>query len=249
MPDLHLTRLLLGVACLAAASGAAAQSGDSSELRLTLYFWIPGFEGTVGAADAGGRVDADFSGLLDHLELGGYMLHADWRRDRWTLFGDWSHFKVSSEAPSPLGAAYAGVDAEIKGNVVQAAMGYRVLGSFDSGVDAFVGLRFYDLEARMALQPAALPARNLAGADQWVDGIIGARWRGRLGQHWTASVYGDLGAGGSNRSWQAAATVNYEFTWGALVGGWRHLDVDFDSSGMKLDAALSGPFLGATLRF
>jgi hypothetical protein len=245
----RLARLLLGLACLATACGAAAQSSEPSELRLTLYFWIAGFEGTVGAADGGGRVDADFSGLLDNLELGGFMLHADWRMDRWTLFGDWSHFKVSSEAPSPFGAAYAGVDAEIKGNVAQAALGYRVLGSFDSGVDAFAGLRFYDLEARMTLQPGALAARNLSGSDQWVDGIIGARWRGRPSRDWTLSVYGDIGAGGSDRTWQAAATVSYEFSWGAVTGGWRHLYVDYETSGLKLDAALSGPFVGATLRF
>ena len=214
-----------------------------------LYFWIAGFEGTVGAADAGGRVDAEFSSLLENLELSGIMLYADWRKDRWSVFGDWSHFKVSSDAPSPLGSLYAGVDAEIKGNVAQAALGYRVLGDFRSGVDAVAGLRFYDLEARMTLQPAALATRNLNGADQWVDGVVGARWRGRAGHHWTFSAYGDVGAGGSNRTWQAAAVVNYEFSWGAVAGGWRHLDVDYESGGLKLDAALSGPFLGAMLRF
>ena len=244
-----LVKWLAAVAIALTASGAAAQPGGSPELRLTLYFWIAGFEGTVGAADGGGRVDTEFSGLLDNLELGGYMLNADWRKERWSVFGDWSHFKVSSDAPSPFGSLYSGVDAEIKGNVVQGALGYRVLGDFDSGVDAIAGLRFYDLEARMTLQPAALATRNLNGADQWVDGVVGARWRGRMGQHWTYSVYGDVGAGGSDRTWQAAVAASYEFTWGAVVGGWRHLYVDYASGGLRLDAALSGPFVGATLRF
>jgi hypothetical protein len=242
-------RLLLGIACLAAAGGAAAQSSSPSEVRLMLYGWIAGFEGTVGAADSGGRVDADFSGLLDNLELSGFMLYADWRRDRWSIFGDWSHFKVESTAPSPLGALYAGVDAEIKGNVVQAAVGYRIAGDDNSGVDAFAGLRYYDLEARMTLQPAQAVARILSGSDQWVDGLIGARWRGRVGRHWTLSAYGDVGAGGSDQSWQAVAAVNYEFSWGAVAAGWRHLVVDYYSGSLKLDAALSGPFLGAVLRF
>jgi hypothetical protein len=231
------------------ANGAVAQPGSPSELRLMLYGWIAGFEGTVGAADSGGRVDADFSSLLDNLELSGIMLYADWRRDRWSVFGDWSHFKVESTAPSPLGALYAGVDAEIKGNVVQAAVGYRIAGDNHSGVDAFAGLRYYDLEAQLTLQPGQLGARNLTGSDQWADGIIGARWRGRVGRHWTLSAYGDVGTGGSDLSWQAVAAVNYEFSWGAIAAGWRHLDVDYDSGGLKLDCALSGPFLGAALRF
>ena len=244
-----LFRWLAGVAIALTVNGAAAQPGGPPELRLMLYFWIAGFEGTVGAADAGGGVDAEFDSLFDNLELSGYMLNADWRKGRWSVFGDWSHFKVSSNAPSPFGALYAGVDAEIKGNVVQAALGYRVIGDFDAGVDAFAGLRYYDLEAVMTLQPAALAGRNLTGTDRWADGIVGARWQGRLNRRWTLSVYGDVGAGGSNQTWQAAATASYEFTWGAVTGGWRHLDVDHDSSGMKLDAALSGPFLGAMLRF
>lgn len=240
---------LAGIALCVSVTGAAAQSGGASELRLTLYFWIAGIDGTVGASDSGGQVDSDFSGLLDNLELSGYMLHADWRKDRWTVFGDWSHFNVTSSAPSPFGALYAGADARIKGGVGQIAAGYQVLGGIDSGVDAFTGLRYYNIEAEMTLQPGLAGARSLSGSSQWVDGIVGARWRGRLNRQWTFSVYGDVGGGGSKFSSQAAATANYEFTWGSLAGGWRYLYVDYDSSGFKLDAALSGPFVGATVRF
>jgi hypothetical protein len=53
--DRHMTRSrllprLCGIAYLVTACSAAAQSGGASELRLTLYFWNAGFEGTVGAA-------------------------------------------------------------------------------------------------------------------------------------------------------------------------------------------------------
>jgi hypothetical protein len=47
-----------GIALCLSATGAAAQSGEASELRLTLYFWIAGIDGTVGASDSGGQVDA-----------------------------------------------------------------------------------------------------------------------------------------------------------------------------------------------
>jgi len=125
-----------------------------------LYFWIAGFDGTVGAADAQGSADADFSGLFDNLEFAGYMLHADWRRERWTVFGDWSHFNVTSSAPSPLGALYAGTDARIKGGVGEVAIGYQFLGNADSRADAFAGLRYYNIEAQMTLQPALAGARG-----------------------------------------------------------------------------------------
>jgi len=46
-----------------------------------------------------------------------------------------------------------------------------------------------------------------------------------------------------------AATIGYEFKWGSLLAGWRHLVADYDSNGVKIDAALSGPLLGASFRF
>lgn len=244
-----LISCLLGIACMATGAGAAAQSATPSELRLTLYFWIAGFDGTVGTADSQGSVDADFSGLLDNLELGGYMLHADWSRGPWTAFGDWSHFNLTSSAPSPFGALYAGTDARIKGGVGQVAVGHQVVGHADSRADAFIGLRYYNIEAEMTLQPGLAGGRSLNGSSAWVDGIVGARWHGRIDRQWTLLLYGDVGGGGSKYTWQAAATASYEFRWGALVGGWRLLYVDYDSSGLKLEAALSGPFLGAALRF
>jgi hypothetical protein len=55
-----------------------------------------------------------------------------------------------------------------------------------------------------------------------------------MSRHWTFPVYGDVGAGGSDRTWEAAATINYKFTKGAVTGGWRHPDVDYDSGGFRL---------------
>lgn len=230
-------------------AGAAAQSATQSGFTLTPYLWSAGFKGTVGATDGAGRVDADFSNLSDNMELSGFMLHADWRKDRWSVFGDWATVKVESSAPSPRGLLYAGVNGEIRGNILEAAMGYRVLGDAASGVDVFGGLRYYDLEARLDLYPGLLAARSLTGSANWVDGIVGVRWKGKLSDRWTASAYGDVGTGGSNLSWQAAATIGYEFQWGSLIAGWRYLAADYDNNGLKIDAALGGPMVGASFRF
>jgi hypothetical protein len=245
-----MLRKLFIAAVLAALTGSAlAQSSKTSEFTLTPYLWNAGFEGTIGASDGGGRVDADFSGLLDAMEVSGIMLYADWRRDRWTVFGEWTHVKVTSSVPSPFGALYAGLDSEIKGNIVQGAVGYRVLGDRTSGVDVFGGLRYYNLEARLDLLPRLLAARSVSGSETWTDAIVGARWRGRLSGNWVAALYGDVGAGGSDSTWQAVANIGYEFQWGSILGGWRHLVADYEKDGLKIDAALSGPFLGASFRF
>jgi hypothetical protein len=63
------------------------------------------------------------------------------------------------------------------------------------------------------------------------------------------AYYGDAGAGGSDFTWQAMASLGYGFGWGYLNAGWRHLDVDYDSGSLKLDAYLTGPFLAAEFDF
>lgn len=244
-----LEKLMIGALLLVLSTGAAAQSATPSTFTLTPYLWSAGFKGTIGASDGGGRVNADFSSLADNLEISGIMLYADWRKDRWSVFGDWTTMKITSSAPSPLGALYAGVDGEIRGNIMQAAVGYRVLGDATSGIDAFGGLRYYDIEVQLDLRPGLLPTRSLNGSQNWLDAIVGARWHGRFNRNWVAKVYGDVGAGGSDASWQAAATIGYEFRWGSLLAGWRHLVADYDNNGVKIDAALSGPMLGASFRF
>jgi hypothetical protein len=247
-PDrwLRMGRALAAAAILAC---TAAPPGEAAEFRVAPYLWNAGFKGSLGAADAGGPANGDFSGLLDNLEVSGFMLHADWRRDRWSVFGDWSHMDVSSSAPSPRGALFSGVEGSIAGNIMQAAAGYRVQGDAAAGVDLFAGLRYYDLELTLALRPGVLAARNAAATDDWVDGLVGVRWSGRSGANWEFGFYSDIGAGGSDRSWQAAAQASYRFSWGSLVGGWRHLDVKYENGAYRLDAALSGPFFGAIFRF
>lgn len=245
-----LRKLLIGTILALVTGSAAAQSAKASEFTLAPYLWNAGFDGTIGASGGGGgRVDADFSGLVDAMEVSGLMLYADWRRDRWSVFGDWTHVKVTSDTGSPLGLLYAGVNGEIKGNIVQGAVGYRVFGDGTSGVYVFGGVRYYDLEARLDLLPRVLAGRSVSGSDNWADAIVGARWRGQLSRNWVASLYGDVGAGGSDSTWQVAANIGYEFEWGSILGGWRHLVVDYDSGALKIDAALSGPFVGARFRF
>lgn len=224
-----------------------------SQWTVTPYAWIAGFDGTVGTFGTGsglvGRVDVDTSGLSDSIELGGAMLHVNWRSGRWTAFGDWTYANVKADAPTPFTVLYSGVDVKVKGNVVQAYGGYELLGARDSHLDVFGGIRYYDLEAQLGLREGALPGVLLTEDGNWVDGVVGLRWDTRFAGNWEAFASADVGGGGSDVSWQLIGGVGYRFSWGSIVGGWRHLEIDYEKGNFKLDAALSGPFIGAAFRF
>ena len=238
-----MKRLLLVLATLVLAPLATVCVAQPSEWRITPYLWIPGVDGTLGTFGTGsglaGRVDVDTSGLSDSLRLGGAMVHATWRSGRWSAFGDWTYANVKADTATPFTTLYSGVDVKVKGNIVEAYGGYELLGARDSHLDVFGGIRYYDLELGLGLREAALPGVLLTSDSNWVDGVVGVRWDTRFAGNWEAFASADVGGGGSDVSWQLFGGVGYQFGWGSVVGGWRHLHVDYEKSGFKLDAAIS----------
>ena len=242
-------RVVVAIVLSSAASLSLAQSG----VRITPYLWAAGFDGTVGASGSsaanGGRVDVDTESLTDSLRLAGGMIHGSWRSGRWSVFGDWTYASAKVDAPTPFATLYSGVDVKVKGHIVEGYVGYELTGARDTHVDVFGGARYYDLDVGLGLREGTLPG-TLASTDRsWVDGVVGIRWDTRFAGNWEAFASADIGGGGSDLSWQVFGGVGYRFGWGSIVGGWRHLHVDTDKPNFRLDGALSGPFLGASLQF
>jgi hypothetical protein len=231
----------------------AASVGHAQSLRITPYLWAAGFDGDVGVAsgDSGlpGRIDVDTDGLSDSLRLGGFMLHAVWRSGRWAALGDWTYASAKVDSPTRFATLYSGVDVKVKGHVLEGYAAYDFATASDTHVDVFGGVRYYNLKAELGLREGVLPGTLVSADHDWVDGVVGIRFDTRFAGNWEAVASADVGAGGSDLSWQLFGGVGYRFGWGSVVGGWRHLHVDIEKSGFKLDGALSGPFLGVSLVF
>jgi len=226
----------------------ASEAPQSSVFQLTPYLWAASFDGTVGAGgDDDGRVDVDTG--FDELELGGFMMRGEWRNGPWSLFGDWSYAKVSSEASPRRGLLYSGAEAEVRGHIVQGSAGYAVYREDDLRVDLVGGLRYLNVKVGLDLDGGLLSATSLQEDDSWVDAVAGLRGSVPLSQRWHLGWYGDAGSGGSELTWQLAGWLDYRFSWGSVGGGWRHLYVDYEKSRIKLDAALTGPFIAADFHF
>jgi hypothetical protein len=226
-----------------------------SEIRIEPYLWNAGFSGNLGVPGTGPGlpgdiIDTTFGDLIDNLEIaGGGMLYGEWRGNRWSVFGDWTYARLTSQAASPVPILFSGVEGELKGHIVQGAAGYRIYGGEMSRADVFGGVRYYDLTIRLDLRAGLLEPRSLSTHGGWADGIVGARWESVLGGNWVLGLQGDVGTGGSDYTWQANGSIAYRFSWCTITAGWRHLKVKYEKSGMELDAALSGPYLGALFRF
>ena len=101
----------------------------------------------------------------------------------------------------------------------------------------------------------------LASGDvSWIDPLVGMRLRHQFAPGWNLVVSGDVGGfgAGSKSSWQALATLDYEFCrsktviWSGMVG-YKALQVDYSQgSGLthyEYDMTMYGPVFGITARF
>jgi hypothetical protein len=245
----QLTRLFVVVFAVSIAAPAMAQP---AEWTITPYAWLAGFDGTLGTEGTppglnGGRIDVDTSGVK--LKQVGAMLHVNWRQGRISAFGDWTYANVKADSPTPFATLYAGTDVKVRGNIVEANVGYDLLPAADSHVDVFGGVRFYDLHLDLALRQGTLPGASVGGSSSWADGVVGVRAVTRFADKWQAFASADVGGGGSDLAWQLYGGVGYQFSWGSIIAGYRHLHVNYVKNSYKLDGALTGPLIGASFRF
>ena len=254
-----------GLACaiLAPLTSSAAGpdhpgTGWQPGFTLAPYGWLAGLDGTVESNtdepdDGSITLPPQFEVSTDEewSEIG-FMFYGEWRGERWTAFFDSVWANVSQEADVKLGNRLPASEAEVTfdGNIYQIGIGYRVLDWDRSFVTLYGGGRYYDLETEIEASGGILPGKIGASSDlSWSDAVLGARWSHYIGHRWNVSVLSDYGFGDSESAWQVFGTISYAFGWGSILGGYRHMDLHYETSGSTINLSLSGPFIGASFSF
>ena len=247
-------RLMIFAFCLSAAGHVLADDGWQPGITVAPYGWLVTVGGDVGAVNPAGSPAPGSSlevTLNDDYDDGGAMLYVDWRGDRWMTFLDtvWIHASQSGDASPPVFATTR-IEARIDAVTVQGAVGYRVAEWDRTSLVAFGGLRYYDITLDLDASGGVLAdPLSTDGSDDWVDGLVGLRLETSLGERWRASVMTDVGKGGSDAAWQVLGSIAYGFSWGSVVAGYRHLDLDYSNGNFAADIDLSGPMLGVAFSF
>ncbi len=237
---------------------AERATGWQPGFTLAPYGWLAGLDGTMGSSgedpDDGGislPERLDVSTDEDWSEIG-FMFYGEWRGERWTVFIDSVWANVSQDGDLSLGNRLPDSNAEVTfdGNIYQAGIGYRVLDGERSFVTVYGGGRYYDIQSKIKVKGGILPDKiETSTTRSWRDAVFGARWSYDFGEHWTSFALGDYGFGDSESVWQVLGTVGYEFSWGTIMGGYRYMNLDYQTDTFKINLALSGPLLGTVFTF
>jgi hypothetical protein len=244
---------VLGLALLCG-NEVVAQSAPPSDwtFRFAPNVWTSGLEGTIRTRERIPPVEADanFFDILENLDIA-LMLTGEVRYKRFVFLTDVNYLKLSTDGGTS-GPLFSGFDAENKTFFISAGAGYRVYDAAPFGLDVLAGLRFWNIDNKLTLNPGLLPKVTAGASQSWTDPIIGLRGTADLGSGFYTAIYTDIGGFGvaSRFSWQIQGLVGYEFGSSAAAQiGYRHLSVDYRDGAFIWDVDLSGPLIGLSFRF
>ena len=202
-----------------------------------LYAWFVNVSGDVTANGTGGTVELEFGDIFDSLEFV-FTAHAEGTyQNRLGLWIDYSYVDLSNtlETPGPA------LDVSFKDTLTEGAAFYRITRDAHA-FDAYVGARYQ----KMDIGVQAGPAPEVGTDFDWWDGFIGLRWIYTISDQWRLLARGDIGAGGSDFTWNATGLIDWQ-PWKhvGFLAGYRGFGVDYqtESNGadLKADLTLSGP--------
>jgi hypothetical protein len=219
---------------------------------IPFYLWFSGLEGNVGAQGYVVPVDATFGDIISQLNIG-LMSALDVRRKRIGLVTDLIFMSLSSDQKStPIGNAFSGFTANAKNLIVDPELYVRVLDRERGSFDAVAGGRFWRMDNSLDLLPGNQPEVKVGQTQNWVDPVLGARFRVNLTKSLFVNLKGDAGGFGvgSQLTWQTYIGIGEEFKQKySMLLGYRYLDVDYRNGGFLYDTHMNGLLAGFSIRF
>lgn len=232
----------------AAAPGEPAVEDSKKWKFATIgYAWLVTAKGetdVIGPLEPVG-LDLSIGDILKALKFV-FMGAAEARKDRLVIVGDlmFTHL-AAKEGIDIRNQDFLDAKLDSRTAAVTLLGGYRAVEKGPVLVDLLAGGRLNFSKTSLHLEG---PNRTADGSvkQTWLDPVVAARTTFPLGEKWRLVAYGDVGGiiAGSDISWQAIGTVNYDISHKISLGaGWRVFKVNYDKGDFLYDVAQSGPII------
>lgn len=193
-----------------------------------------------------GSAEMEFKDILDKLD-GSLQLHAEGRGDGQGVFADFTYLGIADTRDGD----FATTEADLDTRLFEAAWIWTPGGQRDRGLDLFGGVRYLDADLKLAIEPTnpALPGRVLDVGDSYLDAMLGGRYTWAPADRWRLTARGDTSFGETEGSWNASVMAQYRTRHGAILFGYRHLEIEIESGGLRTDLTMTGPSFGYAFVF
>ncbi len=232
------TRMLLAmtVACMATWAGAAEKEW---QVQITPYAWLVNVDGTVGVGDKEADFNADFTDLIDKVDLAGCLM-AVGTYDRWVCFAQADFFSLSQDFERGPGG-------ELESDILflNGAAGYRFGGLVENATtDVLVGLRYFRNENTVEVNGVG----SADGTSDLVDAMLTLRSSHPLvfvSEKLHLEGAASIGAGDSDLVWELQMVLQYQFNdrLGARAG-YRRLEYELEDGPVEMEVGFQGLLIG-----
>ncbi|MDH3626757.1 MAG: hypothetical protein OEV00_02695 [Acidobacteriota bacterium] len=251
------TLMTLCVLCLVFTGNTqAADKSQGWDVVIEPYIFASTIEGDTSLGRVTGvDVDADFGDILDVLDIGAMVHFEAIKAGKWGMVFDYGFMDLGGK----VSVAQNGVlSADVRQGVLEAF----ALRRFERGpntLDVFGGVRWWDNDIGATVDLMVLPGTPSAKIEQdWIDPVIGVRWRHPINDNWDLMLRGDVGGFGVESDFTSA--VGTSFFWKfksnlALELAYRATWVDFEDGTAQTpgyyayDTVTHGPLVGLTIGF
>lgn len=225
------------------ASGTTAVAEDAWSYRVTPYAWVPSL--SLDAAIGPNPPATSETDLFDILDFA-LLMSGEARKGRWGVITEFNYLDLGDEAS--VAGGLVNFETDLKGFMIGAALAYRFFESPKVAADVFGGARLWSLDTEIDF--VNLP--SISREATFTDPIVGVRGQYEIDNSWFLTSLAEVGGFGvgSEFQWELLGRVGYRVSDTFSIGiGYRHLELDFDRSGVDASVAISGPFLAVDIVF
>jgi hypothetical protein len=223
---------------------------DEWRFQFAPYLWVAGISGNVGIGSAAVNVDAGITDSNVDLRFG-FMGTFAARKNRLIILTDLQYSNLGTDHATP-GPLFSTARADFKTFVLDPEVGYRLVDNPEknASIDVLGGIRYWHLKTDITLNTGLLSAVTASRSRSWVDAVAGLRANTDITKRIFLTGKTDLGGGGSHFTYQLFGGVGLHMgRHFSLIGGYRHLSVNYNKDGFLFDTALAGPVFGLAIRF
>lgn len=235
--------IALGIAMV-----AVPASANDWDWMLAPYAWATSVRSDLktGRPPIEGSSQMAFSDILDKLD-GSLQVHVEGRGDKVGVFADFTYLGISDSRAGDFARTKTDLDTRL----LETALVWTPGGQRDRGFDLFGGVRWIDADLKVEIDPEnpQFPARILDVGDDYLDAMLGTRYTWVPSDRWRVTARADISAGQTEGAWNASLMAHYRVGHGGLLLGYRHLEVELESSGTRTDLAMTGPVIGYAFAF
>lgn len=245
----------------------AGSSEDEWQYEITPYMLAAGMDGTVGIRGHDADLNVSFSDIWDDLNSG-FMGLFTAEKGPWIFALEGVYMKLEGDGSGTVTGPHGHVSVNGKLDITnsmyiaQGTAAYRVLND-KTKVSLLGALRYTEIDVDVDLglnttfkRPNGNISNEAANAfskddsESWTDAVVGLYVVHPVSDSVELTGYVDVGAGGSDLTYQFMGGVNWEFREGFRAKlGYRYLYWDYEDNGFKWDVDASGPYLGLGIRF